>query len=93
MHALPISLLCLLWKGGYDTFNNQFMCNVEHFLTGPDTIHWEQFCFIGWRLGLMFFFLPSLLKKKENVLSMVRFKPASLFSTLYQQIQRISEGF
>ena len=42
----------------------------------------------------MFFFLLSLLKKKENVLSMVRFKSdLSLFSTLYQQIQRISEGF
>ena len=47
MHALPISLLCLLWEGGYDTFINQIMCNVDLFLIGPDTMHWEQFCFIG----------------------------------------------
>ena len=47
MHALPISLLCLLWEGGYDTFINQIMCNVELFVIGPDTIHWEQFCFFG----------------------------------------------
>ena len=94
MHALPISLLCLLWEGGYDTFINQIMCNVDLFLIGPDTMHWEQFCFIGWRLGLMFFFSPLFSKRKKNVLSMVRFKPdLSLFSTLYQQIQRISEGF
>ena len=42
----------------------------------------------------MFFFSPLFSKRKKNFLSMVRFKPdLSLFSTLYQQIQRISEGF
>ena len=47
MHALPITLLCLSWEGGYATFINQIMCNVELFLISPDTMHWKQFCFIG----------------------------------------------
>jgi len=68
MHALPISLLCLLWEGGYDTFINQIMCNVELFLIGPDTMYWEQFCFIGWKVRFDVLFLPSLLKKKEKYL-------------------------
>lgn len=68
-HAcFPISLLCLLWGGGYDTFINLIMCNVELFLIGPDTMHWEQFCFIGWRLGFWSSFYP-LFSQKERKMS------------------------
>ena len=66
MHALPISLLCLLWEGGYDTFINQIMCNVELFLIGPDTIHWEQFCFFWLKIRFDVFFSPLSSQKERK---------------------------